>query len=104
MNSRTVIEAVEVLNRALASDPEAVAALVNHRVRCNLTLAQDETVQVGHIDDDPASGLEVGMMGILNGIFGVRPNRCGYIAAICDLDTGLVVRFMATDDDGKELK
>lgn len=99
----TAPEAAGILNRALAADPSAIAALLNHRVSCSLALAEDETIQCGHPGDDPTKGLEVGLLGIINGIFGIRPNHCGYIVAECDTATGHVHRFYAVDNEGNEV-
>jgi hypothetical protein len=101
MKDVSVIEAVAVLNRALEKDPFAMNALINHRVPCGIDLAKDETVQVGHPDDLVGLGFEVGMLGIINGIFGVRPNKCGYIAAVCEVVDGIDIarKFIVLGDD-----
>lgn len=77
-------EAVAVLNRIHAADPSVLPRLIDHRVECNQTLARDPTVQVGRIDgaDDR---WEVGLLGIVNGLFGVQgPRNFGYIGAVYD--------------------
>lgn len=89
-------DAVEILNRIHAADPSVLPALIEHRVRCNYALAIDETVQVGRIDDDPNGPWEVGLLGIINGLFGTRPDGWGFIAAHYDDDHKLV-RFEITD-------
>lgn len=83
MAATTVNEAIEVLNRAFAADPDAIRALVSFRVPCNSTLADDPTIQVKTVEGEPRDGdhCEVGILGILNGIFGTREGaRGGYIA------------------------
>jgi rRNA maturation protein Nop10 len=67
---------VDVMNRALAEDPQAIASLVNQRVACNDALANDPTIQVGTTD----AGFDLGLLGILNGITGCPP----YVAMVCD--------------------
>jgi len=94
----TVEKAIEVLNRAVKSDPDAMDKLFNHRVPCNEILAEDPTIQVrGHrtkgwsIDDTKGivikeeSNYKVGLLGILNGIFGVDEESWGFISMIEDL-------------------
>jgi len=72
---------VEVLDRAWEADPEAIAALIENRVLCNIDLAKDPTIQVGIRPD--RKSYEVGLLGILNGIAGVHPdNKWGYVAAM----------------------
>lgn len=59
--------AVLVLNRAFASDPDAIHAIICNRVPCNAALADDPSVVV---DKSIVSdvGWNVGMIGIINGI------------------------------------
>ena len=71
-------QAVHRLNEILSLDPEALAALVGNRVPCNKALAEHPTVQV-HLNPD--GSFEVGLLGILNGIFGTRPDGWGWIVA-----------------------
>jgi hypothetical protein len=71
--------AVEVLNRALAADPEAVRLLFSYRVGCNQELADDPTIQVSSYQ--PKGTLTVSSLGLLNGIFGVREDKYGYLTA-----------------------
>lgn len=79
--------AIAVLNQALEADPEAVAGLVNHRVPCNAKLAAHPTIQVG------PDG--VGLLGILNGLFGADPRGWGFICAVLSED-GTILRFERT--------
>ena len=79
MIAATVQHAVDVLNRAFEADPEAVQLLIENRVNCNKQLADDHTIQVGQVADKT---WEVGMLGIINGIFGVDVSGWGYIAAM----------------------
>lgn len=66
--------AVKVLNRLAESDREAIAALLNYRVSCNETLAEDPTCQV-RLESSKGEGesetpsYSVGLLGILNAIF-----------------------------------
>lgn len=90
-------EAIAVLNRIHAADPSVLPALIAHRVPCNETVADDPTVQVGKQGD----GWEVGLLGIVNGFFGVDERTWGFIAAVYD-DDGVLTHFRRTgQDDGK---
>lgn len=90
-------EAVAVLNRIHESDPTVLPALIGYRVPCNYRLMRDPTVQVGPRRDLTPGGLfpgrvyEVGLLGIINGLFGVHgESSTGYIGAQYDGDHRLV--------------
>jgi hypothetical protein len=72
-------EAIEVLNRIHEADPTVMPALIQLRVPCNEAVADDPTVQVyGGTGMEPT----VGILGVLNGVFGCRPETTrGYIGA-----------------------
>ncbi|MGH9094977.1 MAG: hypothetical protein ACRDXE_07440 [Acidimicrobiales bacterium] len=105
--------AVAVLDRIHAADPTVLPALIEFRVACNRKVGDDPTVQIGtaehgapicpwcgavlaewdHDTDCPRSGprLEasgsVGLLGVINGLFGADENGVGFIAA-CYADDG----------------
>lgn len=83
--SITIEHAVAVLNEALELDPDAVSELVGHRVSCNERLAEHPTIQVW-VD-------KVGILGILNGLFGADSQGFGAIAADIEDETGKVTGF-----------
>lgn len=86
----TVDEAIEVLNRIHAADPTVLPSLIETRVWCNDALADDPTVQVVEESDDcdPVHvGYRVGLLGVLNGIFG------------CDQETGFGYIYAHYEDD-----
>lgn len=60
--------AVSVLNECLRRDPVAVAQLFNVRVKCNKDLASYSGIRVGVFDEEH----KVGILGIINGIFGFK--------------------------------
>ena len=62
--------AVELLNDALARDPEAITGLVNMRVNCNDALAAHPTIQVNRYGDVH----RIGILGLLNGALGGGPS------------------------------
>lgn len=86
--SVSVDHAIAVLNRAVQKDREAVQALIQNRVPCNVALAEDSTIQVG----DRNGQYSVGLLGIVNGIFGADENQFGYIWARFT-ETGDLIQF-----------
>ena len=101
-----VSQALLVLNRALAADPDAIRSLIFRRVPCNEALADDPTIQVCRAGDDEShpDTCAVGMLGIINGILGTYPaDSCcagaGPIAAVVD-DDGMLSGFQRTDSFG----
>ncbi len=89
----TVDEAIATLNSILQADHEAIRKLIERRIPCNQALADHPTVQV----DGIADGHYVGMLGIINGLFGVDEREWGYIAAQYD-DAGQLQRFIRTPE------
>lgn len=59
---------VSFLQEVADADPAAFRALIEHRVPCNDRLADHPTVQVGPARE--GKGIEVGMLGVLNGFCG----------------------------------
>jgi hypothetical protein len=86
-------QAVELLNEAFTMDPEALTALTNNRVPCNEALADHPTIQVLDEDGSP----KVGLLGILNGIFGADENGQGCLAALYS-DDGVQKGFVLTSE------
>lgn len=84
----TIQETVDFLNELLKTDPVAIASLFSVRMACNKALADHETVQVGALS---VSYFQVGMIGILNGLFGIDEHRWGHIAG--DYEDGKLLRF-----------
>lgn len=73
----TLTECINYLNSLVDCDKNAIHALVSNRVPCNQELADHPTCQVFTQN----YGFHVGLLGIINGIFGVREIGGGYIAA-----------------------
>lgn len=86
---------LDLMNQAVEADSLAVTMLVNMRVTCNSKLGDHPTIQCGK-SVSKARPATVGLLGILNGIGGVREDLTGYITAIAD-DEGMVIRFERTD-------
>lgn len=102
--SVTPAHAIEVLNRVHRADPTVLSSLIELRVPCNDAVQNDPTVQVGRAPGDDEDGpYKVGLVGILNGIFGTMPNGWGWIAYF-RRDDGSVLGFGLTNglapDDG----
>lgn len=74
----TVDDAIKLLNELLELDRPAVATLIANHVPCNLALADHETVQCAA----QHGGFRVGMLGILNGLFGTLPDGRGKIESV----------------------
>ena len=81
---------VSFLNEANDLDPVAIGQLVSYRVKCNEALAAHPTNQVGKIN---GSDVVVGLLGLLNGLVGVRDNNWGYIAMDWDREAKVALRF-----------
>lgn len=80
--------AIEVLNRALTEDRNAINAMFNASFPCSQGLADDETIQVIG-GEQPC----VRMLGIINGLFGIDERGFGHIAAVVEEDLKTIVRF-----------
>lgn len=91
----TIDEALEVLNRALKADPVAMTALFGHRVGCNKKLGEDPEVQCWDFKKMTHEEYDVGVMGIINGLFGVDKNNIGSICALWN--DGCLLAFKRVD-------
>ena len=83
------VEAVARLNELFALEPDAVAALAEHRVPCGRAFAAHPTLQVRECAD---GSHVVGLIGVLNAIFGVTT-----------LEDGSLSGFIAGTYDGERL-
>jgi hypothetical protein len=78
----TIGEVVDVLNRAIAEDRDAVNRLMQTRVPCNKALADDPTIQVLADVVDGKHVYKVGLLGVLNGLFGCDPVSGGALIGV----------------------
>jgi len=90
--AKSVEEAVSALNSMLALDRAAIEALVEHRVVCNMALYDHPTAQVAV--DTGYHTPRIGLLGVINGIFGCDENLVGFIVAVFD-KRGKLVKFEA---------
>ena len=81
--SVTPEEVVEFLNELVKIDEEAVTNLLQSRVYCNGELADHETVQVDGFSEPGKT--KVGLLGVLNGLFGVNDKGAGCIYFIKEI-------------------
>lgn len=78
----TIDVAIERLNSMLAADPVVMHSLMNIRVTTNKTMADHPTAQVL-----PVNGMYmIGLLGVINGIFGADDGDIGYIAMLVNND------------------
>lgn len=84
---------VDLMNEALEADQTAISNLINHRVPCNETLADHPTIQCGIRSPAALSDTTVGLLGILNGICGIKPDGYGYVYACMDGVFNVVIKF-----------
>jgi hypothetical protein len=93
----TLQDTIDFLNSALALDRTAISALVAARVPCAPELGDHPTIQVWSHD-----GIrQVGMLGILNGLFGADETGWGAICAVSFAD-GVIEKFARTRDERKD--
>jgi hypothetical protein len=77
----------------LRLDPEATDKLVKSRVPCNEALAEHPTIQCGIFDGTKQN--RVGLLGVLNGLFGCDANGCGAIAMVIEGENNdLIEKFI----------
>jgi hypothetical protein len=93
----TLDVAIERLNSMVLADPHAMQRLCEHRTLCNAALTEHPTAQVVAQRGDQFVGEHniIGMLGVINGIFGVDADGWGFIAAKYE-DTGELLEFIRT--------
>lgn len=84
----SIQDTVDFLNSLIDIDPDAISNLSSVRVGCNKAMADHPTVQVAGISK---SYFIVGIVGILNGLFGSDEYGWGHISA--DYEGSRVKRF-----------
>jgi hypothetical protein len=94
--SVTPQDAVDYLNDLLEKDYEAVEKLIFNRVQCNEALANHPTCQVMADQHDK---YEVGLLGVLNGLFGVDQDDNGCLVMLVDAQSQRIVNFVLMDEN-----
>jgi len=90
----TLDEAVEYLNELIETDRPAMGALIANRVPCNQKMAEHPTVQVMA----QHGGYHVGLIGIINGLFGINQYEWGPI--VWEFKDGSLLKVTKKTDDG----
>lgn len=87
----SIEDTIQYLNEVHLLDPTVFPALVEHQVKCNKALADHPTVQVDAVPclNGSSTDFRVGLLGVLNGLFGVDSRGYGYIAAQYDIHGNL---------------
>jgi hypothetical protein len=84
-HSITPQDVVDVLNRAVRADRDAMHNLIEAHVPCNAVLADDPTIQVSGYNEQTGEPtpdrFKVGLLGVLNGLFGSDDQGWGCITA-----------------------
>ena len=77
---RTILpeDVAGLLNEMLDIDPVSTKALIKHRVVCNHKMKKHYDLQINV--DDP-NFPKIGLLGVLNGLFGKSPKGNGFIVA-----------------------
>lgn len=97
-NQVTPQEVVDYLNTLVEADGRAILTLSLLRVPCNEKLADHPSCQVG---TEPGVGSNrVGLIGVLNGIFGTNDAGWGNIAATFK-DGRLTCFVLLTDEEAR---
>lgn len=106
--SVTIAECVELLNRILGVDPGAITGLIGMKMLCDKALADIPGIELGLSTGAPGGPYDgkpmVGLLGVLNGLFGADGPEGGPYqghGVVCAvLDGGRIVRF----EDARELR
>lgn len=86
--SVTIQETVDFLNSLIKIDSSVITKLFDMRINCNEDMANHKTVQVSNFG---IHYFKVGMIGILNGLFGIDEHGWGHIAA--NYEDGKIINF-----------
>ncbi len=83
----SINDMLELLNDMVITDRVAIEQLIESKVSCNEQLANHNTIQVlcKRAEDVPDT-YRVGMLGILNGLFGISETGFGIIAVNYDVN------------------
>jgi len=86
----SINDVLELLNDLVITDRRVVENLIEARFGCNEHLAKHDTIQVLEVPenecDDYSDRYMVGILGILNGLFGISETGFGVISAMYDVN------------------
>jgi len=88
-----------LLNEFLALDYDCASALFSHREKCNDAVTHHPSIQVHQY---PGEDSKVGLIGLINGVFGIAEDGMGAICYEIDNDTNRIVSFKVTPPPHKE--
>lgn len=80
-NTVSIDDVIKVLNDALDHDRVAMQSLIESRVQCSDSFIEHPSIQVGHNHE---GHVEIGMLGIINGLFGTDDMGSGPVGAYYD--------------------
>lgn len=96
-NYITPQDVVDLLNEAISLDP-GVGHLLSHQHPCNFKLAHHATIQVSCYPGDGDERPLVGIIGLLNGMFGIcEDTGWGPIVRVVD-EHGVTIRVKLSPD------
>jgi len=84
-DSVTVQDVCDLFNDVIEKDPGCAKALIETRVPCNAAIADHPTIQVMAEGDET----RVGLLGFLNGMFGIGEDGMGPICVVMNDDGSL---------------
>ena len=87
---------IEYLNSVLDADPLALRALLCAFVPCNDRLAKHPTAIVSA---EWIEGPTIGLMGLINGMFGISEDNYAAICYKIDTDTNGIIGFSRMDNE-----
>ncbi|MBD3261403.1 MAG: hypothetical protein GF334_06915 [Candidatus Altiarchaeales archaeon] len=93
-NEVTVQDVCNLFNEIIAKDPRCAEDLIEARVQCNNVILNHPTIQVRQSCEDQYP--KVGLLGFLNGLFGISENGMGALCAVYD-DDGNLQSLQPTD-------
>lgn len=85
--NKSVTDAINTLNELVELDRYGIQSLIEKKIVCTPELAEHSTCQVSKNND---GYYEVGLLGVINAIFGVDDNSNGFIVASYNEDRKLI--------------
>ena len=93
--SVTPQDVCDLMNELLKLDYACASGLISYHQPCNKAIADHPTIQVRQYGDEEPT---VGILGILNGIFGVREDGMGAICYEFDNDKIMGFKLLEADE------